>query len=49
MSPEEVLALWQKHEATLAAIREALADVEAGRTRPAAEVMRELRAEFDGA
>lgn len=47
MSPELVLALWREREETLAAIRESLADVEAGRTYPAEEVLRELRAELN--
>ena len=47
MSPELALALWREREETLAAIREGLADVEAGRTYPAEEVLRELRAELD--
>jgi predicted transcriptional regulator len=47
MSPEQALALWREHEESLAAIREGLADVEAGRTRPADEVLRELREELD--
>ena len=46
MSPELVLALWREREETLAAIREGLADVEAGRTYPAADELRELRAEL---
>ncbi len=34
ISPEQVLALWRDREETIAAIREGLADVEAGRTKP---------------
>ncbi len=49
MSPELALALWREREETLAAIREGLADVEAGRTYPAEDVMREIRAEMNGA
>jgi predicted transcriptional regulator len=49
MSPEQALARWREREESLAAIREGLADVEAGRTRPAEEVLRELRAELDEA
>lgn len=43
LSPEEVLILWREKEETLAAIREGLADMEAGRTWPAEDVLRELR------
>lgn len=48
MSPEQALALWREREESVAAIREGLADVEAGRTRPAEDVLRELRAEMNG-
>ncbi len=34
MSPEEALLIWRERQATVAAIREGLADVEAGRTKP---------------
>lgn len=44
MSPELAVAIWREREETLAAIREGLADVEAGRTFPAEDVIRELRA-----
>ncbi len=44
MSPEEALARWREQEETIAAIREGLADVEAGRVRPVEDVIRELRA-----
>ncbi|MDX1966473.1 MAG: hypothetical protein SFV23_04810 [Planctomycetaceae bacterium] len=43
MSPEQAVALWHEHVASMAAIHEGLADLEAGRTRPAEEVLRELR------
>jgi len=46
MSPELALALWRERENVLAAIREGLADVEAGRTYPAEDVIRDLRAEL---
>jgi predicted transcriptional regulator len=45
-SPEHLLALWRERQETVAAIHEGLEDVEAGRTRPADEVLRELRAEL---
>ena len=49
MSPELAVAIWRELEETLAAIREGLADVEAGRTFPAEDVIRELRAELHDA
>lgn len=49
MSPELALALWREREETMAAIREGLADVEAGRTDPAKHVISELRAELNEA
>ncbi len=49
MSPELALALWREREEALAAIREGLADVEAGRTYPSEDVMREIRAEMNEA
>lgn len=48
MSPEQALALWREREETIAAIRDGLADIDAGRTRPADEVLRELRQELGG-
>jgi len=44
MSPEEALARWRDQQETLAAIREGLADIEAGRTRPVEVTLRELKA-----
>jgi predicted transcriptional regulator len=44
MSPEEALARWRERQETLAAIREGLADIEAGRTRPVEETLHELKA-----
>lgn len=46
MTPEEALVLWREKEKTLAAVREGLADIEAGRTWPAEDVLRELRQEL---
>ncbi len=46
MSPELAVAIWREREETLDAIREGLADVEAGRTFPAEEVIRQLLAEL---
>jgi hypothetical protein len=51
---DEVLALWEcenqteaERAETLAAIREGLADVEAGRVRPAREAIAELRRKYN--
>ena len=49
MSLEMALALWRECEETLAAIREGLADIEAGRAFPAEDVIREIHAELDEA
>lgn len=50
VSWDELLIEWQsarERDAENAAIREGLADVEAGRFQPAAEAMEEIRKEFD--
>jgi len=44
-SLEECVRMWEEQE-TLAALREAQADIAAGRTKPARQVEAELRAEF---
>ncbi len=49
MSPELAVAIWREREETLTAIREGLADVEAGRTFPAEDVIHELRTELHDA
>ena len=41
-SPEECVLLWRERCEVLAAVREGLADVEAGRTRPMEELLAEL-------
>ena len=46
MSPEQALALWREFEETTASVRDGLADIEAGRIRPADEVLREVRREL---
>ena len=46
MSPEEALARWREHQETLAGIREGLADIDAGRTRPVDELIQELKARY---
>jgi predicted transcriptional regulator len=49
MSPELAVAIWREREETLAAVREGLADIEAGRTFSAEDVIRQLRAELNEA
>jgi predicted transcriptional regulator len=49
ISPEQALALWREFEQSLAAIRDGLADEEAGRMRPADEVLREMLNELNEA
>lgn len=53
LTPEEALDLWrfenptpEEHEANLKAIRDGLEDLNAGRVRPAREVLAELRAKY---
>ena len=46
MSPEEALARWREHQETLEAVREGLADIDAGRTRPVEELIQELKARY---
>ena len=43
MSPERALALWRERQETVQAIREGLADVEAGRTRPLDEFLADFQ------
>ena len=43
VSPEQALAKWRERVATINAVRRGLADIEAGRTRPADELIEELR------
>ena len=45
----ECLALWQEHCEVLAAIREGLADAEAGLGRPFREVLDEIQAQHHAA
>ena len=47
LSPEKALAHWREREETLAAIREGLADVEAGRTIPLEDFDRDFRQRHD--
>lgn len=46
LTPEEALALWREEQDTLSAIREGLADVDAGRTKSLAEFERDIRQKF---
>ncbi|MFV1964240.1 MAG: hypothetical protein ACC628_02365 [Pirellulaceae bacterium] len=48
LSPEQVVAMWRERVETVKAIQEGLEDVEAGRVRPAGEVLAELRNEWNG-
>jgi predicted transcriptional regulator len=43
MSPEQALALWRDRQETVQAIREGLADVEAGRTKPLDEFLADFQ------
>ena len=47
LSPEEFLRLWRtrqrEHDETIEAVKEGVADMEAGRTRPLADVAEEIR------
>ena len=43
ISPEQALALWREEQETIAAVREGLADVDAGRTKPLDQFDREFR------
>lgn len=43
MSPEEALQIWRERQATLAAVREGLADIEAGRTKPLQQFLSEFQ------
>ncbi|SFJ70107.1 hypothetical protein [Planctomicrobium piriforme] len=43
MSPEKALALWREEQETLAAIREGLEDIDAGRTIPLEEFDQNFR------
>lgn len=44
MSPEEALLLWRERQATVAAVREGLADIEAGRTKPLDQFLLDFQA-----
>lgn len=43
ISPEEMLSQWRERMETVVAVREGIADFEAGRSRPADDVLREIR------
>ncbi len=46
LSPEQVLAIWRERLETIESVRRGIEDVEAGRTRPAEDVIQELRDEL---
>lgn len=46
LTPEQVLTLWRERLKTIESVRRGLEDIEAGRTRPADEVLAELRDEL---
>lgn len=46
LSPEQVLAIWRERLETIESVRCGIEDVEAGRTRPAEDVIQELRDEL---
>ncbi len=43
LSPEQALAKWRERTATIEAVQSGLADIDAGRTRPADELIDSLR------
>ena len=45
-SPEQVLVMWRERLETIESIQHGLADIDAGRTRPADELFEELRNEL---
>ncbi len=49
LTVEETLDRWRAEQTNLAAIREGLADIAAGRTRPCADVLCDLRDELRSA
>lgn len=42
LSPEEAVVLWRERQETIEAVREGLSDVEAGRTKPLDEFLRDF-------
>jgi len=48
LSPEQVLGMWRDRVDAIDSIRRGLQDIEAGRMRPADEVLRELREGLQG-
>lgn len=46
LSPEQVLAMWRERMDTIASVSRGIADIDAGRTRSADEVLEELRREL---
>lgn len=46
LTPEEVVALWREHLETIESVHRGLQDIDAGRSRPADEVLDEIRQEL---
>lgn len=46
LSPEQALSDWRELQESVASIRRGLADADAGRIRPAEDVLEELRAKL---
>jgi len=46
LTPEQALVQWRERVETIESVQRGLADVEAGRSRPADEVIEELRNEL---
>ena len=42
LSPEQVLAMWRERRETIASVRRGLDDLDAGRVKPAADVLERL-------
>lgn len=49
LSPEQVLAMWRERLETIESVHRGLQDVDEGRTRPAEEVLQDLRREIEDA
>ena len=47
LSPEQALAMWRERLDAIESVRRGLDDIEAGRTRPADEVLTDLREELN--
>lgn len=47
LSPEQALSMWRERLDTIESVHRGLDDIEAGRTRPANEVLTDLREELN--